>query len=95
MKSILFTILELVSSSNYHMGPLLVLGGSLPSKLVMMVLLIVSKLVLWPKVTHKFLVWTMAILFSNDKDGFYSLNYSNRCSATMNFLPTKCQKCFS
>jgi len=36
---------------------LLVVGVFLLSKLVLMVLLIFSKFVLWPKVTHKFLGW--------------------------------------
>jgi len=56
-KRMRFRIMELGNLFLYHLGNLLlVAGGFLLSKLVLMVLLIVSKLVLWLRVIPKFLL---------------------------------------
>jgi len=64
MNRVLFIMVELGSLSTYRLGNLLfVAGGFLLLKLDLMVLLIVSKHVLWPKVTPKSSGWIMVILF--------------------------------
>lgn len=60
----IFIIVKLGSSSHYRMRNLLLVTSKfLLSKLVMMVLLIVLKPVLWPKVTHENLGCIMVIFF--------------------------------
>ena len=87
----LFITVELGNWSHCHLGNLLlVAGGCLLSKLDLMVLLIASKLVLWPKVIVKFLGWIMEIPFPRDKDGFCSFIYRHGYSSTMASLSTRC-----
>jgi len=64
MNLVLFIIVEHGSFSHYYLENLLLVASDfLLSKLALMVLLIASKLVLWPTFTHKFLGWMMVILF--------------------------------
>jgi len=72
---------------------LLVTSGFSLLKLDLKVLLIVSKHVLWPKVTPKSLGWIMVILFSSGEDGFYTFIYCHGGSSKVTSLSTRCYKC--